>query len=196
MLFRSNSLLVKVGALYHDIGKMKRPEYYIENQKGENPHDKESFKESARIIIEHVTEGVQMAKKAKLPVELIDFILTHHGTTRVEYFYRKYMEENPDSEVDESTFRYPGPKPTTKEQVIMMLADSIEAATKSLSNPSADEISNFVGQIIDGKIKLGQLSESALTFSELQQCKEVFIDVLHSIYHVRIKYPDEVAPKT
>lgn len=190
-----NSLLVKVGALYHDIGKMKRPEYFIENQKGINPHDNETFKDSADIIIEHVTVGVKMAKKAKLPIELIDFILTHHGTTRVEYFYRKFMEENPDSAIEESTFRYPGPKPTTKEQVVMMLADSIEAATKSLSNPSGDEISAFVGKIIDGKIKAGQLSESALSFSELQQCKEVFIDVLHSIYHVRIKYPDEVVEK-
>ncbi len=186
----ANAQLIKVAALYHDIGKTAKPEYYIENQKGSNPHDELPHLESAKIIIEHVTEGMKMAKKAKLPMLLTDFIITHHGTTRVEYFYRQHMNENPDSDVDESVFRYPGPNPTTKEQTILMVADSLEAASKSLKNPSQEDIENLVENIIKGKMTQGQFDQSELSFEELETCKKVFKTTLGSIHHVRIQYPE------
>ncbi len=187
----ADSLLVKVAALYHDIGKMKNPQHYIENQNGENPHDKMKVLESAKMIIAHITEGEKMAKKAGLPTLILDFIKTHHGTTRTEYFYRKHIEENPDKEVDEKLFRYPGPKPKTKEEAILMVADSIEAASKSLKNPTEQSINDLVHNIIAGKIGQGQFADSNLSFSELETCKEVFKKLLKSIYHVRIEYPEE-----
>ncbi|MBL4649680.1 MAG: HDIG domain-containing protein [Aureispira sp.] len=187
----ANSLLVKVAALYHDIGKMSKPQYYIENQKDENPHCKLTHLESAQIIIEHVTEGVRLAKKYRLPAVLIDFILTHHGTTRVEYFYRTYQKENPDMEVDPADFTYPGPKPANKEQAIMMMADSLEAASKSLKSPTEEDINNLVDKIIQGKITIGQLENTNLSFRELEEVKKVFKQLLKSMNHVRIIYPDE-----
>ncbi len=187
----ANSLLLKAAALYHDIGKVKQPEYYIENSQGANPHDALSAFDSGRIIIEHVTEGIKMAKKNKLPKVLIDFIETHHGTTRVEYFYRKQKEAEPDREFDESLFRYPGPKPTTKEQTILMLADSIEAASKSLKNPTGQDIDNLVDNIVAYKIKEDQLTDSNLSFAELESCMDKFKAMLRSIYHVRVEYPSE-----
>ena len=190
----ANGILVKTAALYHDIGKMKQPELYIENSKGVNHHEKLNNFESARIIIEHVTEGVEMAKKAKLPKVLVDFIRTHHGTTRVEYFYRNQLSSEPDREFDESLFRYPGPKPTTREETIMMIADSLEAACKSLKSPTGQDIDQLINKIIDHKIDNGQLSESRLTFTELATCKEVWSSLLRSINHVRIEYPSEVKP--
>ena len=132
-----------------------------------------------------------MAKKAGLPTIIIDFIKSHHGTTRTEYFYRKHIEENPDKEVDEKQFRYPGPKPKTKEEAILMIADSIEAASKSLKNPSEQNINDLVHNIIAGKIGQGQFADSNLSFSELETSKEVFKKLLKSIYHVRIEYPEE-----
>lgn len=188
----ANSLLVKTAALYHDIGKLKHPEYFIENTKGVNTHEKFNNFESAEIIINHVTDGIAMAKKARLPKPIIDIIKTHHGTTRVEYFYRKQKADEPDREFDESIFTYPGPKPSTKEQTILMIADSIEAASKSLQNPTGQDIDKLIDGIIDHKVKLGQLSESKLTFNELDTCKEVFKSLLRSINHVRIEYPEEV----
>ncbi len=187
----ANSILVKTAALYHDIGKMKRPEYYIENSKGVNHHESLNNFESAEVIIDHIIAGEQMAKKAKLPKVIIDFITTHHGTTRVEYFYRNQLKQEPDREFDESLFRYPGPKPKTKEQTIMMIADSLEAASKSLRNPTGKDIDELMTKIIDHKISLGQLSDSDLTFTELDQCKEVWSGLLRSINHVRIEYPEE-----
>lgn len=132
-----------------------------------------------------------MAKKNKLPKVLIDFIETHHGTTRVEYFYRKQKEAEPDREFDESLFRYPGPKPTTKEQTILMLADSIEAASKSLKNPTGQDIDNLVDNIVAYKIKEDQLTDSNLSFAELESCMDKFKAMLRSIYHVRVEYPSE-----
>lgn len=187
----ANQLLVKVGALYHDIGKTKNANYFIENQLGDNPHKEIDHHASAKIIIDHVTQGVEMAKKRRLPTKVIDFIKTHHGTTRVEYFFRKYKEENPDEAVDEADFTYPGPKPKTKEQTILMLADSIEAACKSLKSPTEKDLYELVDKIVDGKIKNKQLADSALTFGELEQCVQIFKQVMKSVHHVRIKYPEE-----
>jgi len=143
------------------------------------------------MIIFHVTEVVRLAKKHRLPSVLIDFILTHHGTTRVEFFYRTYQKENPDIEVDPADFTYPGPKPFTKEQAIMMIADSLEAASKSLKSPNEDDINNLVENIIKGKIAMGQLQDTNLSFKELEEIKVVFKKLLKSINHVRVSYPDE-----
>lgn len=192
----ANGILVKTAALYHDIGKMSQPEMYIENSKGVNQHEKLNNFESAKVIIDHVTNGVEMAKKAKLPKVVVDFIKTHHGTTRVEYFYRNQLSSEPDRQFDESLFRYPGPKPKTKEQTIMMIADSLEAASKSLKSPTGQDIDELIRKIIDHKIDNGQLSDSELTFEELATCKEVWSSLLRSINHVRIEYPDEVKPAT
>lgn len=190
----ANALLVKVAAMYHDIGKMQNPTYFIENQNEENPHDQLSCLESTQMIIGHVIEGVKLAKKHRLPPVLIDFIRTHHGTTRVEYFYRTYLKEegNPTNPtIAECEFRYPGPKPWTKEQAIMMMADSLEAASKSLKNPTGVDINNLVDNIIKHKIDLGQFQDTRLSFRELEQIKVVFKKLLKSINHVRIEYPDE-----
>jgi putative nucleotidyltransferase with HDIG domain len=188
----ANPLLVKAAALYHDVGKMKQPEFFIENQSGKNPHnDLNDALDSAKIIISHVTEGARLARKHRIPAVLIDFIKTHHGTTRVEYFFRKYQDENPDIDFDESIFRYPGPKPRSKEETILMLADSLEAASKSLQSPTGKDIDELVDRIVGGKIAHGQLEESELTFQELQACREEFRKLLRSINHVRVEYPTE-----
>ena len=192
----ANSLLVKVAALYHDIGKGLHPEYFIENQSGNNPHENLSNFESAKKIIEHVTEGEKMARKAKLPQVIIDFITTHHGTTRVEYFYRNQLNEFPDKEFDESLFRYPGPKPRSKEETIMMLADSLEASSKALKEPTGKDIDDLVDKIIVGKLQQGQLDDSELSFDELEKCKSVFKSLLRSINHVRIEYPKAPVDET
>jgi putative nucleotidyltransferase with HDIG domain len=190
----ANTLLVKAAALYHDVGKMKQPAYFIENQSGDNPHNELNDPlDSAKIIINHVTEGIRLAKKHRLPNVLIDFIRTHHGTTRVEYFFRKYQDENPDIDFDESIFRYPGPKPKSKEETILMMADSLEAASKSLKNPTGKDIDELVDRIIGGKITHGQFEESGLTFEELEACQEEFRKLLRSINHVRVEYPSEKA---
>ncbi|MEM8908066.1 MAG: HDIG domain-containing metalloprotein, partial [Bacteroidota bacterium] len=186
----ADQLLVKVAALYHDIGKVQQPAYYIENQSGANPHNKTTPLDSAKIIIEHVTEGVKLAKKNRLPKVLIDFIRTHHGTTRVEYFYRNHINQHPGGEVDEHSFRYPGPRPRSKEETILMIADSLEAASKSLKSPSEKDINDLVDKIIAGKITHGQLEDSEMTFAELEICKREFKKLLKSIYHVRIEYPE------
>lgn len=187
----ADPLLVKVAALYHDIGKSANPKYFIENQSGKNPHEELSYLESAKIIIGHVSEGIKMAKKHRLPQLLIQFIESHHGTTRVEYFYRNYIKENPDLEVDESQFRYPGPRPRTKEETILMMADSIEAACKSLKNPSESELNNLIDKIVEGKITHGQFERSRMSFQELEQCKEEFKRVMRSVHHIRIEYPED-----
>ncbi len=188
----ANPLMVKVAALYHDIGKLKQPEFFIENQSGKNPHDElGDAMESARIIIGHVTEGERLAKKHRLPAVLQNFIRTHHGTTKVAYFFRKYQEENDDIAFDESLFCYPGPKPRTKEETILMMADSLEAASKSLKNPTGRDIDNLVNGIVGGKISNGQFEFSELTFEELEICKDVFRKLLRSINHVRVEYPKE-----
>ena len=187
----ANALLVKVGALYHDIGKMVHPQYYIENQNQYNPHKDLNYVESAQKIIAHVAEGEKLARKHRLPTMLIDFIKTHHGTTRVEYFYRMYKNENPDKKIEEMDFTYPGPKPRNKEEAILMISDSLEASSKSLKNPTGMDIDNLVENIIAFKISHGQLQETNLTFRELDAIKGVFKRLLRSIHHVRIEYPEE-----
>lgn len=190
----ANGLLVKTAALYHDIGKTLQPGFFIENSSGRNLHTEKTNFESAKIIIDHVVEGEKMAKRAKLPQVIIDFITTHHGTTRVEYFYRQQKLAEPNREFDESLFRYPGPKPHTKEQTILMLADSIEAASKSLKNPTGQDIDQLIEKIVDHKINQDQLAESELSFAELQTCLRTFKALLRSVYHVRIEYPEDPNP--
>lgn len=185
----ANALLIKVAALYHDVGKMKHPQYFIENQTGSNPHRDLSPKKSAAYIIEHVEEGVQMARQNRLPSILMNFIKTHHGTTRVEYFYRLAIEKYGVENVLEADFTYPGPKPKTKEETILMLADSIEAASKSLTEYTDESIESLVDRIIAFKIDQRQLELSELSFKEIRKCATVFKKMLRSIYHVRIKYP-------
>ena len=187
---KANSLLVKVGALFHDIGKLEEPLMFIENQKSDNPHDKLSSIDSAKVIISHVSNGVELALKHKLPKPLIEFIRTHHGTTRTEYFYKTAIQQSKDGKVEESDFVYPGPLPYTKEQSILMLADSLEAASKSLKSPTAEDIDTLVDKIVDSKIAGGQLNESPLSFEELDLCKTVFKLRLKSMNHVRIEYPE------
>lgn len=184
-------LLVKVAALYHDIGKKRHAAYFIENQNGINPHKKLSPLESAKVIIAHVTEGVKLAKKYKLPKSIINFIETHHGTTRVEYFYRKQLELEGEENTKEADFHYPGPIPTTKEETIMMIADSVEAACKSIKEPTTEAIDKMIDSIVERKIASGQLQNSKLNFEELETCKNVFKQQMHSIYHVRVEYPHE-----
>jgi len=186
-----NSLLVRVGALYHDIGKMDAPEYFIENQHdGLNPHDEHDFKSSARIIIDHVNKGVEMGKKYKLPAAILDFIRTHHGTGTVQYFYRSFLNANPGEEVDIDEFRYPGPKPYSKETAVLMMADSVEAASRTLKIYNPDSISDLVESIVERQIGEDQYSESKLTFGDLSQVKEIFKNKLANIYHSRIEYPE------
>ncbi len=186
---RAQDLLVKVGALYHDIGKTLKPHYFIENQSGANPHDQLSFLESARIIIEHVTEGVKMAQQKKLPKIIIDFIKTHHGTTTVEYFYRLHSQNTEGGTSDRPQFLYPGPRPRTREEVILMLADSLEATSKTLKNPTNENIDELVERIVTDKVTHGQLQDSDMTFGELEMCKISFKATLKSIHHLRIEYP-------
>ncbi len=186
----ADALLVKVAALYHDIGKINQPHYFIENApKGFNPHSKISALESAKIILGHVTDGVQLAKKHKLPEPIIDIIKTHHGTTTVAYFMNQHKEKF--GEVDSNDFTYDGPNPTTKEQAILMIADSIEAASKSLKEFSPQSISNLVDNIIKGKINHHQLDNCEISFAELKICSQIFKDMIMNINHVRVEYPKE-----
>lgn len=189
---QANTLLIHVGALYHDIGKMKNPMYFVENNRdGENPHAKLSSLGSAEIIIEHVHHGVELAQKNGLPREVIDFIESHHGTTKVEFFYRTHLAENPSNSTEQGRFTYKGPKPQSKETAILMLADSIEAASRSLKKYSVESLENLVNRIIDYKIQEQQFNSCPLTFSDISRIKMVFLNQLKSIYHHRIEYPKE-----
>jgi len=187
-----DSLLVRVGALYHDIGKVDAPMYFIENQvTGINPHNDLSHEESARIIIRHVTRGIELAKKYKLPAEVADFITTHHGTRKVEYFYIKQKLENPEKNVDENPFTYPGPIPYSKETALVMMADSVEAASRSLTKPDDASINDLVERIISRQLESEQFSNADLTLRDITKVKEIFKKSLQNIYHVRISYPEE-----
>jgi len=187
-----NPLLVKVAALYHDIGKIKNPLFFIENQNTNfNPHDNLHYDESAKIIINHVIDGIEIAKSYRLPNILIDFIRTHHGTSKTEYFYRKYKEQNPDIEVDEAQFRYQGPLPYSKETAILMMADTVEAASRSIKNPTENAIDELIEKLIRSKMDDDQFVNSDITFKEIRQVKRVFKKMLKSIYHVRIAYPED-----
>ncbi|MDD4108847.1 MAG: HDIG domain-containing protein [Prolixibacteraceae bacterium] len=187
-----NPFRVRAGALYHDIGKISSPGFFIENQEiGINPHDQMSYTKSAEIIIDHVNKGVRLAKKHKLPESLIEFIATHHGTTKAKYFYLKHQESNAGEVVDESSFAYPGPLPRTKEAAVVMLVDGIEAASRSLKEKTADNLKNLINNMIDQKIKDNQLEQSDLTFRDIKIIKETLVNKLLNIYHGRIEYPKD-----
>ncbi len=186
----ANSLLARTGALYHDIGKMDMPMYYIENQSaGINPHDDLSYEESARIITGHVIRGIEKARLYKLPEPIIDFIRTHHGTRYTQYFYNKFKEIAGDTPFDESPFRYRGPIPYSKETSILMMADSIEAASRSLKVPTELEVSELVERLIDNQMEQKQFRNSSLTLRDISTIKKIIKKKLLSIYHIRIEYP-------
>ena len=185
-----NALLVRTGALYHDIGKLHAPMYYIENQvTGVNPHDDLSFDESAKIIINHVIKGIELAKRNNLPEPLIDFIRTHHGTSTVQYFYRSYLNNFPEGELDKDFFSYPGPKPFTKEMAVLMMADSVEAASRSLPEYTNESVGNLVDKIIDHQFNEGQFDSANITLRDITEIRAIFKKKLMNIYHIRMEYP-------
>ena len=184
----ANALLVRVGALYHDIGKLNNTHFFSENQSGSvSPHDELSPIESAQIIINHVKDGILLAQKYNLPDRIIDFIRTHHGTSLVYYFYKKQLEIDPQTATSE--YQYPGPLPFSKETAILMIADSVEAASKSLKSPNIDELEDFIHKIIDGKIKALQFNNSNITLSEIETVKKVLFKKLINVYQLRVEYP-------
>lgn len=188
----ANPLEVRTGALYHDIGKLENPEYFTENLNGGiSPHNKLTPIESARVIIKHVTDGLATAEREGLPKKIRDFIATHHGQSKTGYFYITYKNEHPNEEIDESLFTYPGPKPSTKEQAVLMLADCVEAASHSIKEYTEGNINNLVDNIIESKLRDGELTMSPLTFQDVYIIKEVFKKRLMAIYHTRISYPTE-----
>lgn len=187
----ANSMLVRTGALYHDIGKMLNPMYFIENQAtGVNPHNDLSPRDSSKIIIDHVIKGVELAKKNNLPDRIIDFIRTHHGTSSTYYFYKKEQELNPDDQIDINKFKYKGPIPFSRETAILMMCDAAEAASKSIKNPTAQSINNLIDKIIDKQMSDNQFLNSDITFREIQIIKKVIKKKLMNIYHLRVEYPE------
>ena len=187
----ANAQLVRTGALYHDIGKLSNPIYFTENQSAFNPHEMLTDIESAQIIISHVTEGLKTADKNNLPTVIRDFIATHHGLGKAKFFYIKYKNEHPDEPVDDLLFTYPGPNPFTREQACLMMADSVEAASRSLSDYTDQSIRGLVEKIIDGQVAEGYFRECPITFRDIQYAKTVLIEKLKTIYHTRVSYPDE-----
>ena len=186
----AKSQLVRTGALYHDIGKLEAPVFYTENQNGKNPHDNLSYVKSAQIIISHVKNGLQLADKYQLPDVIRQFIATHHGTSKARYFYVKYKNENPLLEIDEKFFTYPGPNPTTIEQAILMMADSVEAASRSLPEYTEESIGALVNKIVDAQVSEGYFAHCPITFQDIATAKQVLIRKLMTIYHTRISYPE------
>ena len=185
-----NTLLVRTGALYHDIGKMEMPVYFIENQvNGINPHDELSFEESAGIIISHVIKGVEIARRHRLPEQIIDFIRTHHGTSLTSYFYRSFKNEFPGEKVEEDRFHYPGPIPFSKETAVLMMADSVEAASRSLKKYDEETIDALVETIINTQIEQNQFINADITFKDIKVLKKIFKKKLINVYHVRVEYP-------
>ena len=189
----ADSLLSRVGAYYHDIGKVQRPYFFVENQSdGENVHDRLDPITSAQIIISHVTDGLVMAKKHGLPEKVRAFLPEHHGTTIVSYFYQRALTGNSEATIEESSFRYPGPKPQSRETAIVMLADSVEAAARANRPSTPAEIEELVRRLIDDRLVDGQLDECDLTLRDLEKIREVFLTVLQGIFHPRIQYPEPV----
>lgn len=182
--------LVRTGALYHDIGKIQNPAFYTENQAGVNPLNKMDRKEAAQIIINHVTEGLKLADKYNLPTEIKDFITTHHGLGKTKYFYISYKNEHPKEKIDESVFSYAGPNPFTREQAILMMADTVEAASRSLTEYTEENISNLVNTLIDGQVSDGFYTDCPITFHDINVAKQVLTERLKVIYHTRISYPE------
>ena len=191
-----NALLVRAGALYHDIGKIVNPMFFTENQSGGvNPHDKLSPEQSAQVIIRHVTDGVKLAKKYRVPTQIRNIIASHHGRTMARYFYIKWCEEHPDETPDLTQFTYPGPRPHTKEEAIIMICDAVEAASKSLPKHDDADIANLVDKIIDLQVASNQFSHAPITFLDIAETKDILKEKLRNIYHVRIQYPDAVGKK-
>ena len=186
----AKSQLVRTGALYHDIGKIQNAVFFTENQSGTNPHDELTFEQSAQIIIQHVQNGLKLAEKYKLPAAIREFIQTHHGRSMVRYFYVSFKNQYPDREIDKSLFTYPGPNPTTQEQAILMMADAVEAASRSLPEYTEESINAMVDKIIDAQVSEGYFKECPITFLDIAEAKEVFKDKLKTIYHTRIQYPE------
>ena len=184
------SQLVRTGALYHDIGKMVNPAFFTENQSGVNPHKSLSYEQSAQVIISHITDGLKLAEKHNLPKVIKDFISTHHGRGLTKYFYISYKNEHPDEEVDQEKFRYPGPNPFTKEQAVLMMADSVEAASRSLPEYTEESISTLVDKIIDTQVSEGYFNECPITFKDIATVKALFKEKLKTMYHTRISYPE------
>ena len=188
-----NAMLARAGALHHDIGKIMTPMFFVENQNtGFNPHSEITYEESAQVIISHVTNGVKIAKKYGLPEQIIDFIRTHHGTSKTKFFYNKQLAEFPDSPIDEQAFTYRGPRPFSRETAVVMMVDSVEAASRSLKNHSEEVISKLVDGIIDSQIADDQFSNSDITFRDVNKIKTILKKKLQSIYHVRVEYPVNV----
>ena len=187
---RANALLVRTGALYHDLGKMVNPLYYTENQTGVNPLNELSYEEAAQVIISHVQEGVKIAEKHNLPYQIIEFISMHHGCSKVKYFYNSFKNQYPDKEVDERKFTYPGPLPLTKETAILMMSDAVEAASRSLKSYDEESISRLVEGVVNGQMADGQFRNSPISFRDVEVAKRVFVEKLQNIYHTRIQYPE------
>lgn len=186
----ANSLLVRTGGLYHDIGKMENPVFFTENQVGLNPLENMPCKEAARIIINHVSDGIKISEKYNLPQFIKDFILTHHGLGMAKYFYIKYQNEHPDEIIDKALFTYPGPNPFTREQAILMMADTSEAASRSLKEYTSESITELVNRVIDKQVSDGFYTECPITFRDISLAKMVIIERLKAIYHTRISYPE------
>lgn len=187
----ANAQLVRTGALYHDIGKMENPTFFTENQINKiNPHNNLSYEQSAQIIINHVHDGVKMAQKAGIPQQVIDFIQTHHGKSKTRYFYNSFRNEFPDKKINEELFTYPGPNPFSKETAILMMADAVEASSRSLSEYTEESIQNLVNRMIDMQIAEGLLNDTPLTYRDVQDIKNVFSEKLKTMYHTRISYPE------
>ena len=186
----ANSQLVRTGALYHDIGKMVNPAFFTENQTNVNPHKNLSYEQSAQVIINHITDGIKLAEKHQLPKVIKDFIRTHHGKGVAKYFYISYKNEHPDEEIDIEKFSYPGPNPFTKEQAILMMADAVEAASRSLSEYTEESISTLIEKIIDGQVSEGYFKECPITFKDIATVKALFKEKLKTVYHTRITYPE------
>ena len=186
----AKSQLVRTGALYHDIGKMMNPIYFTENQSGVNPHEKLGAIDSAQMIISHVTEGIKLAEKYNLPTIIKEFIATHHGQGKAKYFYVKYKNDHPNDEVDDLLFTYPGPNPFTKEQAILMMADTVEAASRALPDYTEQSIRDLVNKLIDGQVAEGYFKECPITFRDIAYAKTVLIEKLKTIYHTRVNYPE------
>lgn len=187
--------LVRTGALYHDIGKIKNAAFFTENQSGTNPHDQLSEEQSAQVIIGHVIEGLRLAEKHHLPRIIRDFIYTHHGTSKVKFFYIQYCNKHPGETVDERLFTYPGPNPFTREQAILMMADAVEATSRSLKNVTEESLREMVDRIVDGMVREGNFKKCPITFRDIDMAKDVFVESLKTIYHTRISYPELKAPQ-
>ncbi len=192
----ANVQLVRAGALYHDIGKIANPAFFTENQHGVNPHDALSPERSASIVVNHVKDGLQMAERARLPESIRQFIREHHGAGMAKYFYITYCKAHPEEDVDKTPFSYPGPNPQSRETSILMMADAVEAASRSLKEHTREDIAALVNRLIDGQIAEGLHNSSTLRFRDIETIKEAFIKRLMTIYHSRIAYPVANKPHT